>query len=158
MGDGEERSRLETLAQDRHLSGVRFLGFQNQSELPAFFALADVFVLPSRHEPWGLIVNEAMAAGCPVIASSDVGAAPDLVLDGVTGFTYPVGDVDALTDALARLLQHPATAARMGRAAAEHIARWDFEADIRGLRRALAFSTGALRPDGETATQPTLLS
>ena len=93
-GDGEERTRLEQLGESLGLTAeVRFLGFRNQTELPALFALADVFVLPSRHEPWGLIVNEAMAAGCAVIASSDVGAAPDLIIDGVNGFVYPVGHV-----------------------------------------------------------------
>ncbi|HLI78047.1 MAG TPA: glycosyltransferase family 4 protein [Acidobacteriaceae bacterium] len=147
IGDGEERRNLETLASSLQLqSSTRFLGFCNQSELPAFFALADVFVLPSRHEPWGLIVNEAMAAGCAVVVSSDVGAAPDLVTDGVNGYTYPVGNIPALTEALARVLQSPATTHSMGQASAQRIASWDFEADVHGLRRALAFATGRLRP------------
>ena len=88
VGDGEERTRLESQRRELHLEGVRFAGFRNQTELPAFFHLADVFVLPSRHEPWGLIVNEAMAAGCAVIVSSDVGGHVDLVVDGVEGFVY----------------------------------------------------------------------
>ncbi len=147
VGDGEERSRLQELAVLRGLAeDVRFLGFRNQTELPAFFALADVFVLPSRHEPWGLIVNEAMAAGCAVVVSSDVGAAPDLVTDGVEGFIYPVGDIAALASALARVLRSPAIAHGMGQAAAERIASWDFEADVRGMRQALAFATRQLRP------------
>ncbi len=147
VGDGEERGRLEELALARGLAhDVRFLGFRNQSELPAFLALADVFVLPSRHEPWGLIVNEAMAAGCAVIVSSDVGAAPDLVQNGVSGFVYPVGDVNALAEALLRVLASPDTARHMGQAGRERIASWDFEADVAGLRQALAFATGRLRP------------
>lgn len=158
VGDGEERPRLEQICRERNLGDVRFLGFRNQSELPTFFALADVFALPSEHEPWGLIVNEAMAAGCAVVVSSDVGAAPDLVVDGVTGFTYPVNNIDALTAALARVLATPETAANMGRAAATHVASWDFEADVRGLRRALAFATGRLRAAVAEASQPTLLS
>jgi glycosyltransferase involved in cell wall biosynthesis len=80
VGDGEERTHLEQQAADLGITDrVRFAGFRNQSELPAFFRLASVFVLPSQHEPWGLIVNEAMACGCPVIVSSDVGCHPDLV-------------------------------------------------------------------------------
>lgn len=146
VGDGEERQNLEALSASLGMvEDVRFLGFRNQTELPALFALADVFVLPSRHEPWGLIVNEAMASGCPVIASSDVGAAPDLIRDGVTGYTYPVGDLNALADALAATLRNPRIARTMGEAAAERIATWDFEADVQGLRRALAFATGRLR-------------
>ena len=144
-GDGEEREKLERLTSGL-ASAVRFLGFQNQSELPALFTLADVFVLPSRHEPWGLIVNEAMAAGCAVVVSSDVGAAADLVLDGFNGFVTPVGDVEALAIALARVLSTPQTARQMGEASRARIATWDFEADVAGLRRALAFTTGRLRP------------
>src|SRR6202012_6191064 len=110
-GDGEERARLESRAQEisQHLTleGIRFLGFRNQPALPAFFALADVFFLPSRHEPWGLIVNEAMASGCAVIVSDEVGAHADLVTDGVEGFVFPLGNVDALTSALAPILSRP---------------------------------------------------
>ena len=147
IGDGEERKHLEDLTHALDLtSSVRFLGFRNQSQLPSFFALADVFVLPSRHEPWGLIVNEAMASGCPVIASFDVGAAPDLITGNVTGFTFPFGDIPALALALHQTLADPATAPRLGHAAAARISTWDFEADIHGLRQALAFTTGKLHP------------
>jgi glycosyltransferase involved in cell wall biosynthesis len=146
VGDGEERGRLETRARELALEGVRFLGFRNQSELPAFFALADVFVLPSRHEPWGLIVNEAMASGCAVVVSDEVGANPDLITDGVEGFVFPVGNIDALTAALSRVLSSPEQAKRMGQAAKTRIANWDFDADVRGLRQSLAAVTGKLHP------------
>lgn len=146
VGDGEERARLEARARDLALEGVRFPGFRNQSELPAFFALSDVFVLPSRHEPWGLIVNEAMAAGCAVVLSNEVGAHADLVTDGVEGFVFPFGDIDALTSALTRALSSPEQTQRMRQSAKGRIASWDFEADLRGLRQALAAVTGKLHP------------
>ncbi len=146
VGDGEERDRLEARARELALEGVRFPGFRNQSELPSFFALTDVFVLPSRHEPWGLIVNEAMASGCAVIVSNEVGSHADLVTDGVEGFVFPVGDIDALASALARVLSSPEQTQRMRRAAQARISSWDFEADVRGLRQALAAVTGRLRP------------
>jgi glycosyltransferase involved in cell wall biosynthesis len=145
VGDGEERANLEALCRQLGLTGVRFAGFQNQSVLPRYFRLAGVFVLPSRHEPWGLIVNEAMASGCPVIVSSDVGSAPDLITNGVEGFIYPVGDVPALTSALGQVLLSPHTAAAMGAAARQRIAAWSFEADVHGLRSALAVTTRKLR-------------
>jgi glycosyltransferase involved in cell wall biosynthesis len=148
VGDGEERARLEARAHQishaRGLDSIRFTGFRNQSELPGFFALADVFVLPSRHEPWGLIVNEAMAAGCPVIVSDEVGAHADLVTNGREGFVFPVGDIPALTRALEQVLASPDRAREMGSAARRRIAHWDFEADVRGLRAALAHVTGRL--------------
>ena len=103
-----------------------------------------MFVLPARHEPWGLIVNEAMNAGCAIIVSDDVGAQPDLVTDGVEGCVYRAGDVDALTSALRRVLATPGTAAEMGRRALERVNQWSFDADVAGLRRALAQLTRRL--------------
>jgi len=138
VGDGEERAALERQAAAIGLSTIRFCGFRNQSELPRFFDLATVFVLPSRHEPWGLIVNEVMNAARPVIVSSDVGCGPDLVEDGANGCIYPVGDIDALTTALRRVLKSPETAHAMGQRAFERIQRWSFEQDVQGLRQALA--------------------
>jgi len=138
VGDGEERAALERQAEESRLEGVRFCGFRNQSELPRFFDMATVFVLPSRHEPWGLIVNEVMNAGRAVIVSDDVGCQPDLVEDGVEGCVFPAGDVAALTDALRRVLATPETAAAMGQRALAKIETWNFEEDVRGLRRAIA--------------------
>lgn len=141
VGDGEERARLQQLCEDTGVDGVRFAGFRNQTELPRFFALADVFVLPSRHEPWGLIVNEAMAAGCPVVVSSEVGAAVDLVSDGAEGFAFPAGDLHTLTNILIRCFDGSTCLACMGKRAAHRMQQWDFEADVRGLRQALAYTT-----------------
>jgi glycosyltransferase involved in cell wall biosynthesis len=138
VGDGEERAALERQATEYGLGGVRFCGFRNQSELPRFFDIATVFVLPSRHEPWGLVVNEVMNAGRAVIVSDDVGCQPDLVEDGVEGCVFAAGDVAALTDALRKVLATPETAAAMGRRGLAKIQAWDFEEDVRGLRRAIA--------------------
>ncbi|MBB5059741.1 glycosyltransferase involved in cell wall biosynthesis [Granulicella aggregans] len=141
VGDGEERATLEARAAQSGVDSIRFCGFRNQSELPRFFDLATVFVLPSRHEPWGLIVNEAMNAGRPVILSNDVGCQPDLVTDGVEGFVFPVGNVNSLASALVRLLEDPGCASRMGLRALKKIQEYDFEADVRGLRAAAASLT-----------------
>jgi glycosyltransferase involved in cell wall biosynthesis len=153
VGDGEERRRLEDQAAGNPY--IRFLGFRNQTELPSYFDLCDVFVLPSRHEPWGLVVNEVMNAGRAVVVSDDVGCQQDLVREGETGAVYPVGDVAALARAIERVLATPQTAARMGTAARGHIARFSFEQDLAGLREALAhcvpgFAAGPL-PDGAIA-------
>jgi glycosyltransferase involved in cell wall biosynthesis len=136
VGDGDERQRLEQQAAG--LPDVRFLGFRNQTELPRYFDLCDVFVLPSRHEPWGLVVNEAMNAARAVVVSDDVGCQEDLIIEGKTGAVFPVGDVRGLAAALARTLAEPGTAARMGAAGREHIQRFSFEQDVAGLRQALA--------------------
>ncbi len=145
MGDGEERRNLEARAAASALASIRFCGFRNQSELPRFFDLASVFVLPSEHEPWGLIVNEVMNAACPVILSTDVGCHPDLLTDGVEGCLFPVRDVAALTQALRTVLASPETTRAMGQRAFERIQPWSFDADIAGLKQALAALTGRLQ-------------
>ena len=147
VGDGEERTALARQA--AHLPGVRFCGFRNQSQLPRFFALATVFVLPSRHEPWALIVNEVMNAGCPVIVSDDVGCHPDLITNGVEGFVFPVRDIAALTGALHKVLSSTHTQREMGQAALRRVSGWSFEQDIDGLKQALAHLTGAKQKDEE---------
>jgi glycosyltransferase involved in cell wall biosynthesis len=146
VGDGEERAALEKRAAESGFSGIRFCGFRNQSELPRFFDIATVFVLPSRHEPWGLIVNEVMNAGRAVIVSDDVGCQPDLITDGIEGYVFPVGNVEALTAALRRVLATPETAAQMGQRGLEHIRTWSFEQDIQSLRRAIAYTTRSITP------------
>jgi glycosyltransferase involved in cell wall biosynthesis len=144
VGDGPERARLEDQVNADGLKDVRFCGFRNQSELPRFFDLSSVFVLPTRHEAWGLVINEVMNAGRAVIVTDKSGCQPDLVTDGVEGCVFPVGDVEALTNALRRVLATPQTSAEMGRRALEKINAWSFEEDIRGLRKALAQVTGRL--------------
>lgn len=141
VGDGEERQKLERAAEQTGFKSIRFCGFRNQSELPRFFDLASVFVLPSRLEPWGLIVNEVMNAGRAVIVSDEVGCQPDLITDGVEGAVFRAGDVSGLTDALRRTLATPQIYEEMGRRALERINHWSFEENIQGLRQALAALT-----------------
>jgi glycosyltransferase involved in cell wall biosynthesis len=146
VGDGEERRKLEQqVSSDPELgSAVRFLGFRNQTELPRYFDLCDIFVLPSRHEPWGLVVNEAMNAGRAVIVSDDVGCQQDLVREGETGAVFPTRDVRALAAAIERVLATPETAMRMGACGKTHIAQYSFDQDVAGLRAALAFCVSGL--------------
>jgi len=138
-GDGHLRPDLERRVEDFGLGNqVRFLGFRNQSELPALYDLCDAFVLPSSREPWGLVVNEVMNAGRPVLVSSQVGAGPDLVRDGVNGYRLPPGDAVAWAATLRRILADPERRKAMGRASREIVANWGFEQDVAGIRRALA--------------------
>ena len=106
VGDGSERAALEERARSRPDCVVRFLPFANQSEMPARYALADLFVLPSRglYETWGLAVNEAMHLGVPCLVSDRVGCQRDLVTEGETGWVFRATDPTALRAALARAL------------------------------------------------------
>ena len=146
VGDGPLRAMLEDRAQALGVANrVCFAGFRNQRELPAFYDLADVFVLPSRREPWGLVVNEAMNAGRAIVVSDQVGSGPDLVRSGENGAIVPVDDVNALTKALAEALASPAHTAALGKRSLEIIDGWSFREDIAGLKRAL---TGVGLPCG----------
>jgi glycosyltransferase involved in cell wall biosynthesis len=102
-GSGALEAELRQIA---HKAAVRanFLGFVNQSELPGVYASADLLVMPSEHETWGLVVNEAMACGVPAVISDVIGCAPDLIEPGKTGLTFPRGDVAALSTAIATAL------------------------------------------------------
>jgi glycosyltransferase involved in cell wall biosynthesis len=137
VGDGAERVSLEQRSRRLGWPAVKFVGFKNQSELPRYYDLCDVFVLPSERESWGLVVNEVMSCAKPVIVSEVVGAAGDIVQDGVNGFVVPVGDVAALAQALRTITANLELAMAMGRKSAEIIARWGFEQDLDGILSAL---------------------
>lgn len=103
-GAGDLEAPLRRAAGDAGLP-ARFLGFVNQSELPAVYASADLVVLPSDgSETWGLVVNEAMACGVPAVVSDAVGCGPDLIVAKGTGAVFPLGDVVAMADAMAIVL------------------------------------------------------
>lgn len=137
VGEGELRRRLDATARSTGWNSIKFLGFKNQTELPAFFDLCDVFVIPSILEPWGLVVNEVMNAGRPVVASDHVGACLDLVKDTINGYVYRAGDVEGLRAALTRLITNPELRQRMGDASLDIISQWGFEEDVRALKKAL---------------------
>lgn len=133
IGEGPLRSSCEQEVQRLGLQGaVTFLGFRNQSELPRFYSMSDVLVLPSSDEPWGLVVNEAMASGAAVVASNRVGSVPDLV---PIEHTFTPGDVAALARSMVRLTGRE-TLARARAAAAERIAHWGFRETVAGFTEA----------------------
>jgi len=135
VGDGEQRTALEEQSRDMG-DRVRILGFKNQTELPAFYDLADVFVLASEREPWGLAVNEAMSANTAVVVSDECGCAIDLV-DESNGRIVKSGDVAALRSALADILSNSNGLEEMGRQAAARVASWGLSESHQGLRQAL---------------------
>jgi glycosyltransferase involved in cell wall biosynthesis len=136
VGDGPLRGAIERRAAGR--PQVRVTGFRNQTEMPRYYALADVLVLPSEFEPWGLVVNEALNFGLRVIASDQVGAAPDLVQGEDHGQVVPVGDVTALGRALHACLQCPDPRPRLH--GKRVIDAWGIDAAVDGIVEALAAS------------------
>ncbi|MGD9614954.1 MAG: glycosyltransferase family 4 protein [Alphaproteobacteria bacterium] len=138
IGSGEMEAELRAMAQALGLRNVCFAGFVNQSALPRYYGACDIFVLPATDEPWGLAINEAMCAGLPVVASSEIGCVPDLVHDGGNGRVFPAGNVAALADALLPLLVDAGLRDRMGRASRDLISRWSYTECEAGLMAALA--------------------
>ena len=137
-GEGPLRADLEADAIRLGVAGqVRFLGFVNQSALPALYKLVDLMVLPSAYEPFAVVVNEAMCCGCPVLASNQVGAARDLVLPVSPDFVFPAGNVDALAEKLAGAFANRQRLAELKSKALAHIKTWSPERNIEATLEAI---------------------
>ena len=117
------------------------LGFRNQSEMPAVYAAADLMVMTSDSETWGLSANEALACGTPILLSDAIGAAPDLVSDGAVGAQFRCGDVDDLAATASRLLADPPEP----EALAARIDRYSVERAADGIMEAAAFAMAPTR-------------
>lgn len=125
VGDGPKMGRLTALAKRLGLTDVVFPGYRPTADLPPYYALASCFVLPSLIEPWGLVVNEAMACGLPVLLSRSCGCLRDLLLEGQNGFSFSPHDVGELADRFSQMEQlDSARRAEMGKASAPILASY----------------------------------
>jgi glycosyltransferase involved in cell wall biosynthesis len=148
-GDGAQRAELEREAAIQRISDkIRFLGFVNQSQLPKLYKAADLMVIPSRYEPFGLVVNESMLCGCPVVASDRVGAVRDLITHGETGYVYPCDDTNALAALLQGALNNPAQLELVRRNALQRIQTWTPQASadalVAAIEQALSRKSGVI--------------
>ena len=107
---------------------VEYAGFQAPEDLPKFFARADVFILPSRYDGWGVVVNQALGAGMPIICSDMVGAARDLVEVEANGLVFPSGNAPALADCMQRFIQQPGLIDSWGKVSRRRAQHWTPEA------------------------------
>ena len=149
-GSGSMEAVLQEQARD--IPGVHFPGFKQADELPLYYGLASAFILPSSHfEQWGLVVNEAMACGLPVLVSRTCGCAPDLVQEGVNGFTFDPQDVDALARLLLRISSGQTDLAAMGAASRKIISAYTPETFAANLLAAIKLSLAA--QGGKTKNQ-----
>jgi len=149
-GEGPLRRELENRAASLGLgSRVRFLGFVNQSQLPAVYTSADLFVLPSDYDPCPVVVCEAMLCGLPEVISDEVRGRFDLVSRSLTGDIFPCGNIGALADVLRRHLVVPRQLDAMSARARERMQSWSPAQNIAGtleaVRRAVA-RVNATRP------------
>ena len=122
-GAGDQEDHLRRLAGGA--SNIQFPGYVEGTLKAKYYSVADVFVLPTLHDPWGLVVNEAMAYGLPIVVTDRAGCAPDLV--GDNGLVVPAGDVHALRQALERLLDGDELRREMGDRSRQIIQRYDVD-------------------------------
>lgn len=130
VGDGPNRQALE-----KHFAGTstNFVGYLKGKELASAFASSDAFIFPSRTETLGLVLLEAMAAGCPVVAARS-GGIPDIVTDGVNGYLFDPKDENGAINATIRLLENTEARENLRRNARQEAERWGWEAATRQLR------------------------
>jgi 1,2-diacylglycerol 3-alpha-glucosyltransferase len=140
-GDGPMRAQLEQQITDRGIKAqVHLPGFLQQEELLPYFAHAQCFVHTSTHEQWGLVVNEAMAAGLPVIVSDRCGCVEDLLVEGINGFSFDPEKSEELTRLLLRMSSGEVDRVAMGQAALAHIQQFSPEYFAEGLIQAINYA------------------
>jgi glycosyltransferase involved in cell wall biosynthesis len=142
-GDGVSKEELAQQAKRISPGTICFPGFAQREDLAGLYALAEALVLPTHSEPWGLVVNEAMACGLPIIVSSVAGCAADLVEDGWNGYVVPPRDSEKLTVAINSLMRQPELQQRMRARSLERIRNYSPEACADGLiAAAISVATG----------------
>lgn len=146
VGDGSRSQDYHLFCQQNQLNNVVFTGFQPQTALPQYYGIADIFVFPTKSDPWGLVLNEAMAAGLPIICSDAAGAAPDLVVNGKNGYLVPVRDVKKLSEALQILVEDESLREKMGLYSQEIIANYTPQKMALGLKEAIQTVSLAQNP------------
>lgn len=145
-GEGPQKEELENEAVRLGVSErVVFLGFINQSSLPALYTVVDLMVLPSSYEPFAVVVNEAMCCGCPVMASDKVGAARDLVLPIAPDFVFPAKDIESLAGKLSAAMQNRERLSKLKSAVLAHIKTWSPERNIEATIAAAEIAVHRMR-------------
>jgi glycosyltransferase involved in cell wall biosynthesis len=139
VGAGELLDEARAYATSHALPKVVFTGFVNQSAMPKFYAISDVFVRPDGlyQGDWGLTVNEAMAAGLAVIASDRIGATTDLVGQDDNGIVIRFGDGEALARAIRDCIAQPGMVLQMGLRSRERIQEWSYTEGVTGTVEAV---------------------
>jgi glycosyltransferase involved in cell wall biosynthesis len=137
VGDGPEDEALKQLCAERGIRNVIFAGFHQKHEMPRFYSAADVFVFPTLGDPYGLVVDEAMASSMPIISTSAAGEIADRVEQGVNGYVVPPSNPQAMAEKMLYLANNPQQRVRMGQISAGKISghtpeQWaiDFESII----------------------------
>lgn len=140
VGEGPEYPNVQRYCQENPSPNIHLVGTKNQQELARFYAMADIFVVPSgKGEAWCLVINEAMCFSLPIIATDAIPSAVDLVQEGKNGFIYPVGDITQLAKKLAQLLANHEMQKTMSASSLQIIRQYNYEANTEAILQALSF-------------------
>jgi glycosyltransferase involved in cell wall biosynthesis len=142
VGDGPARARLSQSAARISPGQVQLAGFAQREALAAYYALADALIFPTRSDPWGLVVNEAMACGLPIVTTSAVGCAADLLAGGWNGYVVSPGDDAGLAAAMDCLARNPGLRAQMGTSSRLKIRQYSPQMCAAGIAQATASLPG----------------
>lgn len=142
VGDGAARQELAERAVRIQPGVIRFCGWVHREKLPEIYALAQAFIFPTYSDPWGLVVNEAMACSLPIVASEVAGCVPDLVQHGWNGFAVRPRDVEGLVRSMEMLFDDLESARQMGRRSFQRIQHYTPETCAAGIAQALGFVSG----------------
>ena len=134
-GNGILENELKNSFSSYH--NIYFLPFQNQQTMPVLYRMADVFVLPSKTETWGLGINEAMACGRALLVSDNCGAATDLVREGVNGYTFQSENAQDLYSKILMLSQQKDDLRNMGASSLDIVNEWNYEKDCKAIESSL---------------------
>jgi len=139
LGYGYKKQELKKLCQSQNVPDVYFVDHVEIDEMPKFYGIADLFVLPSRQDIWGLVLNEAMACGLPVITTKKVGASVDLVREGINGWIVAEENPAELYEAIKKIVVNSSLRQKMGQESSRIIQRFDIDSAVNGFLSAVEY-------------------
>jgi glycosyltransferase involved in cell wall biosynthesis len=142
VGEGTAREELRRRASNIHDGDIKFCGWVHRERISEFYALADALIFPTHSDPWGLVVNEAMACGLPIVASDVAGCVADLVYPSKNGFVFHPRDIAALSEIMRTLAAQPTLIQSMGARSFEMIQSHTPEHCAAGFAAAINFACG----------------
>ena len=139
LGYGYQKEELQELCQSQNIPDVCFVNHVEIDEMPKLYSIADLFVLPSCRDIWGLVLNEAMACGLPVITTRKVGASVDLVREGVNGYIVAEKNIHELYRAIKKIVIDSSLGEKMGQESSRLIQRFSIDSAVNGFLSAVEY-------------------
>lgn len=141
IGNGPQKNKIEDYINKYAVEDVHMTGFKQKEDIPQYLAISDILVLPSTCEPWGLVVNEAMASGLPVLVSKKCGCYPDLIKEGINGFSFDPFDETKLFDCMKSIIANKEHLTKMGQASLDIIKNYTHENAAKIILKTIEFAS-----------------